>query len=98
MLNKVKHVKVGGNRKLLAKGKLSTDDGFAGCTGGQTVRLQKKVSGSWFSQKAETTGGGGGVKFLLKDRKGTYRLLAPASSSGDDNCGKATSNSKKHKH
>ena len=97
-LNKVKHVRDGGKKKLLVKGKLSTTDGFAGCTGGQTVRLQKKVFGSWFTQKSGTTGGGGGVNFLLKDRKGTYRLLAPASSSGDDNCGKATSNSKKHKH
>jgi IPT/TIG domain len=81
--------------KLTMNGKVKSN--VADCTNAVSVKLQrKKKGGGWNTLKTVTTSATGAYSGHVKNKKGTYRSLAPKVTVGTTDCPKATSPTKKH--
>jgi hypothetical protein len=65
-------------RHLVAQGKVSSteDPAFTDCVAGVPVKIQRKVSGRWWTVGRTTTTDTGAYKKRIRDRTGRYRSLA----------------------
>lgn len=84
-------VKLTLRRHLVARGRVSPPDGFAGCYQEVRVRIQRRVSGTWRAVKATTTNAKGVYRVRIPDRPGRYGAVVPKLVVGDDVCRRARS-------
>lgn len=101
-VTKFGHGKSDGERVLVVKGVLMATDGFTSCTSAQELTLQRKRDGLFIDKVAGTTAADGSFRFAVPDRRGTYRVMVPASmfpSDGTptDSCS-ATQQAMRHRH
>lgn len=101
-VTKFGHGKNDGERVLVVKGVLMATDGFTSCTSAQELTLQRKRDGLFIDKVAGTTAADGSFRFAVPDRRGTYRVMVPASmfpSDGTptDSCS-ATQQAMRHRH
>ena len=83
---------------LVAKGAV-TGDGYGRCVKGVTVKVQRKVDGTWTTLKRATTDTDGRYRVGLRDRTGKYRAVAPAfDATPDHRCFADTTVTKTHSH
>jgi IPT/TIG domain len=64
-------------RHLVARGVVSSDDGFAGCVAGVPVKVQRRVEGEWKTVRTTTTSPTGSYGRRIPDKAGRYRARAP---------------------
>ena len=84
-LNLLKH--------LVARGVVSTSDGFTTCTATVPVKIQRRVSGHWKTVATTTTTASGSYRQKIVNHSGKYRARAPMAvpDDGTDICLVATS-------
>lgn len=103
-LNRFKHINLGGGeRSLKVSGTLSTDTGFDACSANQSIKVQIRAGGEWLTRKSDTTNSNGKFSVLIRDITKKYRAVASKSFivDGDgniDNCLRAVSNVRRHRH
>jgi subtilisin family serine protease len=85
-------------KHLIARGSLVTEDGFAGCLQGATVKIQRKRGGPWRTMETLTPKSSGAYRARLKDRPGRYRASVSETIVGNDVCGAGVSPSVRHRH
>jgi hypothetical protein len=78
---------------LVARGRVSAADDFAGCEAGVTVNIQRKRRGEWRTIDTSVTDPAGYYREAIPDRSGRYRALAGRSAvnGGQDICRRAVS-------
>jgi hypothetical protein len=81
---------------LVARGRVTVNDGFAACADTVPVKIQKKKSGHWKTVKNTTTSSSGRYRVELRNKHGRYRSLAPKVAAGTDMCRKAVSSTQRY--
>lgn len=78
---------------LIARGRLSAADDFAGCEAGATVKIQRLRRGEWRTIDTSVTDPAGRFREAIPDRSGRYRAAVGRSvvSAGQDHCRPALS-------
>jgi hypothetical protein len=78
---------------LVARGRVSAADDFAGCEAGVAISIQRKRHGAWRIVDTSVTDPAGYYREWIPDRSGRYRALAGRSvvNSGLDICRRAIS-------
>ncbi len=85
-------------RALVARGRVSVDDGFESCAERVRVVVQRRREGRWTRVKRTTTNAAGKYRAKVPDRPGTYRAVAPEfAASEEDECLQAVSRSRSHR-
>ena len=91
-------VSLGLRKHLVARGVVTSVDGFGACAAGEPVRIERKKAG-WKLVKQAVTDGTGKYRVRLRDREGRYRaVLTAGSESAADLCGAAASPPRRHRH
>jgi hypothetical protein len=91
-------VSLGLRKHLVARGVVTSVDGFGACAAGEPVRIERKKAG-WKLVKRAVTDGTGKYRVRLRDREGRYRaVLTAGSESAADLCGAAASTPRRHRH
>jgi hypothetical protein len=88
-------------RHLVARGTVTATDGFAACTSGVTVKIQRRrADGSWRTVETDQTNNFGGYRERIPDRVGRYRAVAVRESlnGGADVCARDRSPTVRHRH
>jgi hypothetical protein len=70
---------------------VSASDGFAGCVGNVTVRIQRRVSGDWRTIELTRTDASGLYRERIPDKAGRYRAVVRRLVLGSDVCARARS-------
>jgi hypothetical protein len=83
-------------RHLVARGRVSVDDGFTDCAAAVPVKIQRRMSGDWKTVGTTTTTDTGAYKKRIKDRPGRYRSVAPKINQFTDLCFRAVSPVRRH--
>jgi hypothetical protein len=78
-------------RHLVAKGDVTTSDGFSACSSRVPVKIQRRVSGTWRTIDSMRTDGDGFYRVRIADLAGRYRAKAPKVTIGNDVCARAVS-------
>jgi hypothetical protein len=78
---------------LVAKGRVSAADDFAGCEAGVTVKIQRQRQGRWRTIDTSVTDAEGLYREAIPDRSGSYRAVVgmSAMNAGQDICRRAVS-------
>ena len=77
---------------LTARGKVTVDGDFEGCFQDTVVRIQRRAGGRWKTAAGTDTGSDGSYQVDIRDRRGKYRALVPATTPGEGHrCLKAVS-------
>jgi hypothetical protein len=76
---------------LRAVGRVRAVDGFAMCVAHVRVRILRRVSGHWQFVKRTRTTSTGRYRVTLRNRRGTYRAVAPKIVTSQDICKRAVS-------
>ena len=103
-LNRFKHINLGqGHRSLKVSGTLTTDDGFDACSANQPIKVQMRASGEWITRKSDKTNANGKFRVLVRDIAKKYRAVARKTQlvnddGSIDNCLRAVSNVRRHRH
>ncbi len=63
---------------LVARGKVTAEGDFEGCFQDTVVRIQRRAGGRWRTAGRTSTGSDGSYRVELRNRRGKYRALAPA--------------------
>jgi hypothetical protein len=83
---------------LVVTGKLIALDNFDACEAGAIVRVSRKKGSRWRALKSTRTDPEGRYRVRIKDRRGRYRVTAPAGPVDDANfCGAAVSGVVRHR-
>jgi hypothetical protein len=88
-------------RHLVARGTVTATDGFAACTSGVTVKIQRRrADGTWRTVETDQTNDIGGYRQRIPDRVGRYRAVAVRESlnAGADLCARDRSPTVRHRH
>lgn len=88
-------------RHLVAKGFVTSSDGYAGCSVGATVLVQRYQNGLWKTLSTLVTDSAGFFRVKLSDRTGRYRAVLPFSLTGPPGgayCQGGTSGVRRHIH
>jgi hypothetical protein len=88
-------------RHLVARGTVTATDGFAACTSGVTVKIQRRrADGTWRTVETDQTNDIGGYRERIPDRVGRYRAVAVRESlnAGADLCARDRSPTVRHRH
>jgi hypothetical protein len=88
-------------RHLVARGTVTATDGFAACTSGVGVKIQRRrADGSWRTVGTDQTNDLGGYRERIPDRVGLYRAVAVRESlnAGADICARDRSPTARHRH
>jgi IPT/TIG domain len=88
-------------RHLVARGTVTATDGFAACTSGVTVKIQRRrADGTWRTVETDQTNDVGGYRERIPDRVGRYRAVAVRVSlnAGADLCARDRSPTVRHRH
>lgn len=88
-------------RHLVARGTVTSTDGFAACTSNVGVRIQRRrADGGWRTVGTDQTNDIGGYRERIPDRVGLYRAVAVRESlnAGADICGRDRSPTVRHRH
>jgi len=64
-------------RSLVARGAVSSDNGFTACAASVPVKIQRRVAGGWKTVRTTTTSPTGSYKRRIPDEAGRYRATAP---------------------
>jgi hypothetical protein len=64
-------------RSLVARGAVSSDNGFTACAASVPVKIQRRVAGAWKTVRTTTTSPTGPYKRRIPDEAGRYRATAP---------------------
>lgn len=64
-------------KHLVARGVVSTSDGFTACTATVPVKIQRRVSGQWKTVATTTTTTSGSYREKIANHSGKYRSKAP---------------------
>jgi virginiamycin B lyase len=80
-------------KHLVARGVVSTSDGFTTCTASVPVKIQRRVSGHWKTVATTTTTASGSYKEKIPNHSSKYRskALMAVPDGGTDICAAATS-------
>jgi len=80
-------------KRLVARGVVSTSDGFTTCTASVPIKIQRRVSGHWKTAATTMTTASGSYRERLVNHSGKYRARAPMAvpDGGTDICLAATS-------
>lgn len=83
---------------LVARGRLSAADDFAGCEAGVSVRIQRKRHGEWRTIDTSVTDPAGRFREAIPDRSGSYRAVVGrgVTNAGLDICRRAHSPIRAH--
>jgi hypothetical protein len=82
---------------LVARGKVTAEDGFEGCFSQVAVRVQRRANGKWRTVKRASTDEQGSYRATMRDKPGRYRATAPETEPSDDHrCLKATSKARRN--
>ena len=63
--------------ELVAKGRVTVADGFAGCLRDTEIRVQRRKRGRWVTVGKTSTGRRGAYRVKVADRRGKYRAVLP---------------------
>ena len=63
---------------LVARGKVTAEGDFEACFQDTVVRIQRRADGRWKTAGRTSTDSDGSYRVELRDRRGKYRALAPA--------------------
>jgi len=63
-------------RSLVARGVVSSDNGFTACAASVPVKIQRRVAGEWKTVRTTTTSPTGSYKRRIPDKAGRYRAKA----------------------
>jgi IPT/TIG domain-containing protein len=88
-------------RHLVARGTVTSTDGFAACTSNVGVRIQRRrAGGSWRTVGTDQTNDLGGYRERIPDRVGLYRAVAVRETlnAGADICARDRSPTVRHRH
>jgi hypothetical protein len=88
-------------RHLVARGTVTSTDGFAACTSNVGVRIQRRrAGGSWRTVGTDQTNDLGGYRERIPDRVGLYRAVAVRETlnAGADICARDRSLTVRHRH
>ena len=88
-------------RHLVARGTVTTTDGFAACTSNVGVKIQRRrADGSWRTVGTDQTNDLGGYRERIPDRVGLYRAVAVRETlnAGADICPRDRSPRVRHRH
>jgi len=86
-------------KHLVARGSVTTLDGFDACGSGVSVKVQRRrADGGWHTVGTDETNSLGGYRELIPNRSGTYRAVAVREelSAGADTCARDTSGTKRY--
>jgi uncharacterized protein (TIGR03437 family) len=80
-------------KRLVARGVVSTSDGFTTCTATVPIKIQRRVSGHWKTVATTMTTASGSYREKIANHSGKYRAKAPkvARGGGADICSTSTS-------
>ena len=88
-------------RHLVARGTVTSTDGFAACTSNVGVKIQRRrADGSWRTVATDQTNDLGGYRERIPDRVGLYRAVAVRETlnAGADICARDRSPTVRHRH
>jgi hypothetical protein len=88
-------------RHLVARGRVTVNDGFDACESGVTVMIQRRrPNGAWRTVETDQTDGDGLYRERIRDRVGVYRAVAVREvlNGGDDVCVRDRSPRARHHH
>ena len=88
-------------RHLVARGTVTSTDGFAACTSNVGVKIQRRrADGSWRTVGTDQTNDLGGYRERIPDRVGLYRAVAVRETlnAGADICARDRSPTVRHRH
>lgn len=97
---RVREVTLGLRKDLVATGKVSAADDFAGCEAGVKVKVQRRHEGTWSTIDTDVTNRKGRYRESLRDRAGEYRAVIGRSvlNDGADVCRGDVSPVERHAH
>lgn len=89
------------SKHLVAKGSVTTLDGFNDCSIGAPISIEKRINGRWKRQKLAYSNLYGRFKIRMPDQPGLYRARSVPTyivAAPDENCMGAVSTTKRHRH
>jgi V8-like Glu-specific endopeptidase len=85
-------------KRLVAKGRMTADDGYRPCTRNAPIRVQRRAAGRWKTVKTVTTNDFGRYRAEIQDRPGRYRVFSPRGIVDELNlCSSAKSGAARHR-
>jgi hypothetical protein len=85
--------------RLIAKGRLTVQDGFNACRSDATVKIQRLTGGTWKTVGTDRTTGVGNYRVKVADKPGKYRASVKKQvlNGGSDTCSAVTSKPATHR-